>query len=546
MLGVLAREGRVVRDEIGAIAVLERRIRAEHQRARGSVRAGLPRQADGEGGELGGPIAEAAVRQRAPLGPEGVRGDRLRAGLRIVPMDLLHQRRSAKQRIRRPQRQVGRDAPPLELGSGRAVQDERGRASQPLGESVRVPRHALVILSRSWGPPESLRATPPRVASRRPQIAVRASEPTLAATAGGAPAPRASAPLSAGAQRLAGIELRVQVDADGDAASFDLVASNPGPRPVVLGAVVLCLRWKRARGGSLRFLRHGWQSWSATGAQRSRRRRRARLPVRALAARPAPRARRARRGPPRLARVAPGDGGRRVAARARLSGRRARARPRLRSALRAARRRRRAAGGRAGRRRDARAGRGASARAHPGGPRPGRQRPARELRAKRTGGSRRRARRSPFLSGWCSWYHFFDRVSEADVLRNLEALAAARPRDLRRRRPDRRRLPARDRRLAGDEREVSSRARAARRGDPGGGIHRPESGRRRSARSRRAVSSPSTPSGCCAAGTACCAGCCIRSGAGTRPSTCSIRAGTRCARISSPSFASCARSASTT
>ena len=33
----------------------------------------------------------------------------------------------------------------------------------------------------------------------------------------------------------------------------------------------------------------------------------------------------------------------------------------------------------------------------------------------------------PFLAGWCSWYHFFHDVNEADVLRNLEALAAARP-----------------------------------------------------------------------------------------------------------------------
>ncbi|MEE2679973.1 MAG: alpha-galactosidase [Myxococcota bacterium] len=31
-----------------------------------------------------------------------------------------------------------------------------------------------------------------------------------------------------------------------------------------------------------------------------------------------------------------------------------------------------------------------------------------------------------FTSGWCSWYHFFHDVTEADVLRNLEALVAAR------------------------------------------------------------------------------------------------------------------------
>jgi alpha-galactosidase len=32
----------------------------------------------------------------------------------------------------------------------------------------------------------------------------------------------------------------------------------------------------------------------------------------------------------------------------------------------------------------------------------------------------------PFVSGWCTWYHFFHDVAEADVLRNVEALAAAR------------------------------------------------------------------------------------------------------------------------
>ncbi len=33
---------------------------------------------------------------------------------------------------------------------------------------------------------------------------------------------------------------------------------------------------------------------------------------------------------------------------------------------------------------------------------------------------------NPFVSGWCSWYHFFQEVDEDDLLRNLEALVAAR------------------------------------------------------------------------------------------------------------------------
>jgi alpha-galactosidase len=33
---------------------------------------------------------------------------------------------------------------------------------------------------------------------------------------------------------------------------------------------------------------------------------------------------------------------------------------------------------------------------------------------------------SPFQTGWCSWYHFFHDVTEEDLLRNLEGLAASR------------------------------------------------------------------------------------------------------------------------
>ena len=42
-------------------------------------------------------------------------------------------------------------------------------------------------------------------------------------------------------------------------------------------------------------------------------------------------------------------------------------------------------------------------------------------------GRRAGARRTgPFRVGWCSWYHFFHDVTEADVLRNVEALTKAR------------------------------------------------------------------------------------------------------------------------
>ena len=59
-------------------------------------------------------------------------------------------------------------------------------------------------------------------------------------------------------------------------------------------------------------------------------------------------------------------------------------------------------------------------------------------------------------SGWCSWYHYFTKVSEADVLENLEFLAARKDDAAGGVRADRRRVPGGDRRLA-DRRTRSSR-----------------------------------------------------------------------------------------
>ena len=258
------------------------------------------------------------------------------------------------------------------------------------------------------------------------RIAVRASEVTVAGIAGGAPALLASAPLRAGAQRLAGIELQVEIDADQDVASFDLVASNPGPRPAFLNAVVLGLRWKRSRGGSLRFLRHGWQSWSETGARDLDDAGEPAFPSgpwlrgmhHALGA-PAEDHRgwheshlttvvgESPRGPACLVGVlerghafgviyARRDGEdvlleAELAVEAKLEPGERRPLERVRVAL----------------------GLDASVLLEAFGEAHGRLAAARTAR--------------PFLSGWCSWYHFFHGVSEEGVLRNLEALAAARP-----------------------------------------------------------------------------------------------------------------------
>jgi alpha-galactosidase len=258
------------------------------------------------------------------------------------------------------------------------------------------------------------------------RIAVRASQATVAPNPGGAPAVEASAPLRDGAHRLAGIELRVEVDADPGVAWFDLIASNPGPQPVFLDAVVLGFRWKRPRGGSLRFLRNGWQSWSATGAQElgdagepdfpsgpwlrgmhhalgapaeSRRGWHESHGVTVVGESP--------QGPACLVGVlergrafgvlyARRDGDEvlleaELAVEARLAPGEERPLERVHVAL----------------------GLDASLLLEAFGDAHGRIASARTA--------------SPYLSGWCSWYHFFHGVTEADVLRNLEALASARP-----------------------------------------------------------------------------------------------------------------------
>ena len=83
----------------------------------------------------------------------------------------------------------------------------------------------------------------------------------------------------------------------------------------------------------------------------------------------------------------------------------------------------------------------------------------------------------PPPTAWCSWYHYFERVTQADIEENLRRHRRPRPR--RRRRADRRRLPGRDRRLAAAVRPVrlAGRHRRPRSAAPAGG---PASGSRRS------------------------------------------------------------------
>ncbi|MBW2371839.1 MAG: alpha-galactosidase [Deltaproteobacteria bacterium] len=61
--------------------------------------------------------------------------------------------------------------------------------------------------------------------------------------------------------------LAVAVDAEGDSASYDVDVSNAGDAAMELEAVVLGFRWCGPDTSHVRFLRHGWQSWSTTEAR---------------------------------------------------------------------------------------------------------------------------------------------------------------------------------------------------------------------------------------------------------------------------------------
>ena len=75
------------------------------------------------------------------------------------------------------------------------------------------------------------------------------------------------APFAIGSARIGPLELRVDARRDGDAAILELAVRNAGDEPIHCESAAIGLRWSGAPASSLRFLRHGWQSWSFTGAR---------------------------------------------------------------------------------------------------------------------------------------------------------------------------------------------------------------------------------------------------------------------------------------
>jgi alpha-galactosidase len=235
----------------------------------------------------------------------------------------------------------------------------------------------------------------------------------------------AEAPLSPGTHRLGPFEVSVAADLRGDQAMFEVSLRSLVEQPLHLESVVLGVRWRPPQGErDLRFLRNGWQSWSACAAR----------PLDAAGAPPFPSGAWLRGmfhgigSPPPdragwhesdLMTAAVTEGGAACLAGLLEEGRatglvylrrepeaaRIEVEAQLEIAL--------APGARVAAERFTFA-LGDSADALL-------EQLAAELGAR--AGARTQA---PFQAGWCSWYQFFAAVSEADVLRNLEALAKLR------------------------------------------------------------------------------------------------------------------------
>ena len=233
------------------------------------------------------------------------------------------------------------------------------------------------------------------------------------------------APLSAGKHRLGPFEVSVAADLSGEEVAFDVSLRSLADQSLHVEAIVVGVRWRWPQGErDLRFLRNGWQSWSACVAR----------PLDAEGAAPfpsgawlrgmfhgigAPPPDRAGWHESDLVTAAVTESGAACLAGLVESGRatglvflrrepeavRVEVEAQLEIAL--------AAGARVAAEHFAFA-LGASADALL-------ERFAADLGAR--GGARTQA---PFQAGWCSWYQFFAAVSEADVLRNLEALAKLR------------------------------------------------------------------------------------------------------------------------
>ena len=73
--------------------------------------------------------------------------------------------------------------------------------------------------------------------------------------------------LRTGVRRVGRLEVELDRAGQDDAATFELAIRNPGDEPVFVDSVVLGFRMTGHDPGVLRFLRNGWQSWSLTATK---------------------------------------------------------------------------------------------------------------------------------------------------------------------------------------------------------------------------------------------------------------------------------------
>ncbi len=97
------------------------------------------------------------------------------------------------------------------------------------------------------------------------RLAVRAGEAEPGPDESLPPGP--ALPLVSGRHRTGALELEVDLASDTDAATARIQVRNVSDGPVHLESVIVGFRWLGAGASSLRFLKHGWQSWSFTGAR---------------------------------------------------------------------------------------------------------------------------------------------------------------------------------------------------------------------------------------------------------------------------------------
>jgi alpha-galactosidase len=121
--------------------------------------------------------------------------------------------------------------------------------------------------------PEPLPAAPVALHAGAGRIeAVRLGVRAAPRLGGGAEPPPCAAEfaaddLSPGLRRLGALEIELEREDHGDAATFSWSVRNAGPEELGVESVVLGLRWRPPAPAPLRFLRHGWQSWSYTGVR---------------------------------------------------------------------------------------------------------------------------------------------------------------------------------------------------------------------------------------------------------------------------------------